>query len=36
MCLVTKNIVTYPLNWMKNNQTKSKTQIVNDGERKRN
>ncbi len=32
MCLVTKNIKTYPLDWMKNNQTKSKTQIVDNGD----
>jgi hypothetical protein len=36
MGLVTKNVETYPLNWMKNNQTKSKTQIVNDGDGVRN
>lgn len=36
MRLVTKNVEAYPLNWMKNNQTKSKTQIVNNGDRVRN
>ncbi len=32
MRFITKNIETYPLNWMKNNQTKSKTQIVDYGD----
>jgi hypothetical protein len=36
MRLVPKNIKTYPLDWMKNNQTKSKTQVVNNGKGIRN
>jgi len=29
MRLIAKHIETYPLNWMKNHQTQSKTQIIN-------